>query len=266
MQISCITDFLEAWASPSLAESYDNPGLLVGSSRDSVKGILVCLDVTNSVIEEAVSLDANLIIAHHPIWFGPRFRITDDDPVGELLLKAIRLGISIYAIHTNLDNVQTGVNARICEKIGLVNTRILKPRPNQPTIGSGMIGEFPESISKLRFLELLEKRFETQQIRYADCIQTQIQSVAVCGGAGSFLIADALAAKADAFITADVTYHKFFEPNGKLLLVDIGHYESEQFTSDLITEQLCQEFTQIPVFKTQINTNPIICNFPWKEQ
>ena len=260
MQISSIVEFLENWAPLPLAESYDNPGLIAGNRSETVKGVLISLDVTDSVLEEAVSLGANLIVAHHPVWFGPRYRITEDDPIGRLLLKSIRYGISLYAIHTNLDHVQTGVNARICDKIGLVNTRILKPKPNVPETGSGMIGEFPESISKQRFLDLIQKRFETKQLRYADSLHTQIRTVAVCGGSGSFLIPNALQAKADAFLTADITYHKFFEPDGKLLLLDIGHYESEQFTSDLLAERLQDEFTHIPFYRTSINTNPIICH------
>ncbi|MEM7368824.1 MAG: Nif3-like dinuclear metal center hexameric protein [Bacteroidota bacterium] len=259
MLVSTIASALETWAPPPFAESYDNVGLLVGDPNMEVSGVLINLDMTEEVVEEAMSLGYNMIVAHHPIWFMPRKRLNGEDYVSRTIIKAIKHDIALYACHTNLDNVLSGVNQRICQKLGLTNLEFLKPTPRHSDvqIGSGMIGSLEIPIPKKAFLEFVKQTFHCGGIRYADSLHEEIQTVAVCGGAGSFLIQEARKSKADAFVTADITYHKFFDSEGELLLLDIGHYESEQFTSELIHEFISKKFLNFAVRLSEVKTNPI---------
>ena len=245
MQISTIASALEEWAPPPIAESYDNVGLLVGDPNVEVSGALVNLDMTEEVVEEAIEKGIGLIVAHHPIWFVPRKRLNGEDYVSRTIIKAIKHDIALYACHTNLDNIRTGVNQRICEKLGLEDLSFLQNKPateGEQTFGSGMIGRLSAPMSKHEFLTHVKTTFGCGGIRYADSSSEQIETVAVCGGAGSFLTKTARKRGADAFVTADITYHKFFDNEQDLLLLDIGHYESEQFTSELILEFFSKKF------------------------
>lgn len=250
---------LESWAPPQHAESYDNVGLLVGSHHAPLTGILVNLDMTEDVVEEAIAKGCNLIVAHHPIWFGSRKKLVEEDYVSRTLIKAIRNNISLYAIHTNLDNVRHGVNLRMAETLGLINPQILSPKKQDtPDIGAGMIGELTEAMQPADFMAHVSKKFHCGGIRYAGPDENHpIKRVAICGGAGSFLIRTAMAARADAFVTGDITYHKFFDQEDRMLLMDIGHYESEQFTSQLITAYLSEKFSIFAVHLSETYTNPV---------
>ncbi len=139
---------------------------------------------------------------------------------------------------------------------GFKNQLIVLKNQHQE-IGSGMIGEFEEAMDKEAFLDLLGRTFKADGIRYADFDKKEIKKVAVCGGSGSFLIKDAINQRADAFVTGDITYHKFFDGDNKIMLVDIGHYESEQYTTELIFDYLCEKFSNFAVYKSEINTNPV---------
>lgn len=250
---------LESWAPPRYAESYDNVGLLVGNAAEPVTGILVNLDMTEEVVQEAIDKGCNMIVAHHPVWFGSRKKLVEEDYVSRTLIMAIRNKINLYAIHTNLDNMQHGVNRRMADTLGLVHPEILSPKQaDTPEIGAGMIGDLPEAMSPTEFMAHVGKRFHCGGIRYAGPDQDHpIKRVAICGGAGSFLTATALAAGADAFVTGDITYHKYFDQEGRMLLMDIGHYESEQFTSQLITEYLSEKFSTFAVHLSKTYTNPV---------
>ncbi|MCS6904463.1 MAG: Nif3-like dinuclear metal center hexameric protein [Bacteroidia bacterium] len=329
-----VANFLEEYAPRTLAESYDNVGLIVGESEAKVKGILVCLDVTEEVIEEAIGKGCNLIVAHHPIWFTPRKQLHRRGYVARCLLKAIENNIFLYAIHTNLDNVlENGVSERMARMLGLQNVKILQPEKGQwlclhiyhsnaqlveelknlfcarnwvqllessenksiwqvhkhrisqfqqllssyrekiiavvqngelqdgllsGLSGTGVIGELPLALTIKDFLDLLKNTFQCGALRYAKAAIEKVQRVALCGGAGSFLIEVALSSQADAFVTGDITYHKFFDNEQRMLLVDIGHYESEQYTIDILFELLSDKFAPfIPIYKTSIRTNPI---------
>ncbi len=361
MTIQEIIRELERLAPPSLQESYDNSGLMVGEAYLECTGALISLDITESIIEEAERLGCNLIVAHHPIWFQARKRLNGEDYVSRSILLAIRKGIALYSIHTNLDNVFQGVNLVIAQRLGLRQIKILDPKPglmlklevfvpethveavleslfqagggnfgeydecsfrvsgkgsfrpsNQanPFIGkagireevseakielvfpafkknaiiqamlgahpyeevafqvlktenliqeygSGMIGVLEQTMTKGEFLARVKEEFYTGNIRYADKEEEGIRRVAVCGGAGSFLIPNALKAGADAFITGDISYHKFFDGEGKMMILDIGHYESEQFTPKLIHEELSKKFTNFALHLSKIRTNPV---------
>jgi len=252
-----IAAVLEEWAPPTFAENYDNVGLLVGSPDQEVKGMLINLDMTEEVIEEAVNRGCNMVIAHHPIWFVGLKRLNGRDYVSKAIMKAIKHDILLYAIHTNLDNVRTGVNQKIAEKLGLERVEILKPKIIAPEVGSGMIGYLDAPMSKHDFLQKVKDTFGCGGIRYADFPKNEVRKIAICGGSGSFLTHDAISAGADVLLTADVTYHKFFDNEKRILLLDIGHYESEQYTSELIETYLKKKFSNFAIHLSEIRTNPV---------
>jgi len=356
-----ISSFLEGIAPFSLQESYDNAGLIVGDPKQEVKGILVSLDCTEAVIEEAIQKKCNLVLCHHPIVFQGLKKINGNTYVERTVIKAIQHQIGILAVHTNLDNVLNGVNQSIANKLGLLNTKILKPisgklvhlcvfvpaehaenlknglfeagagsignydncafetkgrgsyRPLEKSnpfhgeigkteyvdeirleviypqhlskavfkalrkyhpyeeiayqcfellnenqeIGAGMIGDLPAIMSQNEFLAFLKERMNLEMIRFTNLEGKNIQKVAVCGGAGSFLLKDAIAQGADSFVSADFKYHEFFDAENRLLIADIGHFESEKYTKDLISDLIVKNFPNFAVLLSQTNTNPV---------
>ena len=361
MTIREIIRVLESMAPPALQESYDNVGLLVGDAQTECSGVLVSLDVTEQVIEEAVEKGCNLIVSHHPILFQGIKKLTGAHYVERVLLKAIKQDVALYAIHTNLDNVLTGVSGRMADRLGLVDRRVLEPmegllfqlsvyvpethlltlesalyaagagnlgqysecgfvtdgvggfKPGadahphtgeigqrhvgpekklevvfqswqkQPVlramheahpyeeiayalqrldntvskIGSGVIGRLPAPVDERVFLQTIKEVFGLQVIRHTPLLHKPVNTVALCGGSGQFLTRRAMAAGADVFITADIKYHEFFEADGRILLTDIGHYESEQYTMDLLLEHLRLNFPTFALLKTSVDTNPV---------
>ncbi len=361
MLISDVVSVLNQFAPISLQESYDNAGLLLGDSSEACTGILTCLDVTAAVLEEAVRKKCNLVVAHHPLIFRGIKKLSGGGYVEKAVIQAIRNNLSIYASHTNLDNVISGVNSRIAAQIGLTGLSVLLPKENilkklvtfVPTahaepvrdalfsagagkvgyysecsftvegkgtftggegthpyvgepgsrhtepetrlevifpaylqgrviqalqeshpyeevaydiyslenawneLGSGMVGRLATPMPEKEFLALLKERFHLSVIRHTTLSGRPIERVALCGGAGSFLTGAAKAAGAQAFITGDVKYHEFFDADSSLLLIDIGHYESEQYTIDLLHDILRQKFPNFAVLKTEVITNPV---------
>ena len=361
MQVKEIVQYLESSFPLSLQETYDNAGLICGRMEQEVQGVLLCLDSIEATVDEAIAKNCQLIIAHHPIVFKGLKKITGSSYVERVIEKCIQNRISLYAIHTNLDNHFDGVNAEIAQRIGLINRRILRPmgqqlyklvvyvpkasigaldqalfdvgvgtignysechfrsqgigtfKPNQfanPTIGkndereevqefrveylvskhllgkarkamkeahpyeevaheimlienehqflgAGQIGELKEAMDPLAFLHFLKKTFHCKVIRHTELCKNKIKTVAICGGSGSFLLPDALRANADVFITGDFKYHEFFDAENQLIIADIGHFESEQFTPQLLAEKLKEKFTKFAVHLTDLNTNPI---------
>ena len=284
MLVQTITSYLESIAPLSLQEDYDNCGLLVGNREAKVQGVLTCLDCTEAVIDEAIEKHCNLIIAHHPIIFKGLKSLTQKNYTERIVEKAIRNDVSIYAIHTNLDNSPIGVNKKICDRLGIKNPKILAPKivTGKRTFGSGMIGDLKQPLKPDAFFQMLKQAMKAEAIRHTAVIKKHIAKVAVCGGSGSFLIEEAIRQNADVLITADMKYHQFFDADNKLLIVDIGHYESEQFTKELLAELLMEKFSifaplsakgkkylsvevfrnkkgnkKIPLFISDVNTNPI---------
>lgn len=362
MRIAEITSFIESVAPLAMQESYDNAGLIVGDRQAEATGALICLDVTEEVVDEAIALGYNLIIAHHPLVFGGLKKFSGDSAVERTLIKAIKNDVAVYAAHTNLDNMLlNGVNSKIASKLGLTNTRILAPMSGNlrkivvfvPTshadsvrnamfdagagcignysrcsynlqgqgsfkagegcnpyvgavgethfenetrietiapahivakvvsamltahpyeepafdiyplendfamAGSGIIGTLSQPENAPAFLQKVKKTFGCGCIRHTRLPETPIQTVAVCGGSGSFLIGDAMRAGADILLTADIKYHQFFDARQPFVLADIGHYESEQFTKELFYELVTGKFSNFAVRLTKVNTNPI---------
>ena len=259
MKIKQITNFLESYAPLEYQESYDNCGLIVGDANAEVKGALITLDCTEAIIDEAIATGCNLVIAHHPIIFSGLKKLNGSNYIERTVIKAIKNDIAIYAIHTNLDNVHNGVSAKIAEKLGLENCKILLPKEglNTNSVGVGINGELNTPVDAQVFLKNLKLNMQTDCVRHTPLVKQQIKTVAVCGGSGSFLLKNAMAAKADVFITADFKYHEFFDAENKIVIADIGHYESEQFTKDLIYDLLVKNFTKFAVRLSKVNTNPI---------
>ncbi len=361
MKVKEITAFLETFAPLSLQESYDNSGLLVGDPQGNVEKALICLDLNMEVLNEAAAGGYDLVISHHPVIFGGLKTLTGKTETERIVIRAIREGINLYAMHTNLDNSPGGVNAILCEKLGVLEPEILQPlsdrllklvtfcpvehaakvrdamfsagagnignydscsynlegfgtfRGNEHTdpfvgekgkvheeketrievilpdylrskvisgmlkahpyeevaydlyplkndlamAGAGMTGNLEHPMDEKVFLQHLKDVLGTGVIRHSPLTGKQISRVALCGGSGSFLIQAALAAKADVFVTADLKYHQFFEPEGRMLLADAGHYETEQFTKELIYKLLNEKFPTFALRISQSITNAV---------
>ncbi|MBE9467596.1 MAG: Nif3-like dinuclear metal center hexameric protein [Bacteroidetes bacterium] len=361
MKIKNIVTYLETVAPLSYQESYDNSGLIVGDLQQELTSVLITIDTIEGVVDEAIELGANLIVSHHPIVFSALKKITGANYIERTIIKAIKNNISIYACHTNLDSIIGGVNSKICEKLELVNCKILAPKQNElqklitfvpvshlnniqealfkagagnignydkcgfstqgngsfkasqgtkpfvgeigkvhiekearfetvfpkniqnkvisalikahpyeevaydiyalqneySKVGMGMIGELKNEINELDFLKKIKNVFKTESIRYTDLLNKKINKVAVCGGSGNFLLKNAIVAKADIFVSSDFKYHQFFDAENKILIADIGHYESEQYTKDVFYSLLTKKFPNFAFYFSKINSNPI---------
>lgn len=362
MRIKDLTTYLEKLAPLPYQESYDNAGLIVGNQNEIITGVLVSLDSTEDVVEEAIQRGCNVIVAHHPIVFKGLKKLNGKNYVERTIIKAIKNDIAIYATHTNLDNVVNGVSFKIAEKLGLQQVRILAPKsdllmklvvfvpvdhtgelldalyaagageignysqcsfrvdgkgtfkPNAQAnpvigqsggpleeveenrvevifpaylknqvlegmrkghvyeevayyltqlnnqhqeVGSGAFGLLPEPMAEADFLAYLKQNMQVSVIRHTDLMNKPIRKVAVCGGAGSFLLTNAISASADIFITADYKYHEFFDAENRIIIADIGHYESEQFTKELLKDYICKKFTNFAVHLSETPTNPV---------
>jgi dinuclear metal center YbgI/SA1388 family protein len=361
MKLALILDYLESIAPTAFQESYDNSGLITGNRDMEITSAIVALDCIEAVVDEAIASKSNLIIAHHPIVFAGLKRFNGKNYVERTIMKAIKQDIAIYAIHTNLDNVHTGVNRKIAEKIGLQNLQILSPktgllrklvtfspiaaaekvrralwdagagvignysetsfnvagtgtyRGNEnsnpvigekgklmqeaeerieliypahlegkvlaalrashpyeeiaydlfsvenkwPQVGAGMVGDLQNPLELTAFLQKLKTDMKAAVVRFTPIEGKTVKRVAVCGGAGSFLLKDAISAGADVFVTGDFKYHQFFDGEGRIVIADIGHFETEQFTIELLVDLVKQKFTTFAVRQTGVYTNPI---------
>jgi dinuclear metal center YbgI/SA1388 family protein len=360
--VKTMTQAIEQMAPLAWQESYDNSGLQVGDPHMDVKGVLLCLDITEAIIEEALAKNCNLIIAHHPLLFSGLKSITGSTYVERIVMKALQHNIALYAAHTNLDNWKQGVNAKIAEKLALQQTQILAPisqalnllycyapaamvpkieahlfeagagqvgnyfncsfqveglgafqgnedsspligaaggpreqvaetrievlvpnhalskvlaalrtaheyeeiaygivplKNKNQDLGAGMIGNLAEAMPAEAFLKHLKAALPTSCIKYTELLDRPIQRVAVCGGSGSFLLKDAIQAKADVFITSDFKYHQFFDADKQVVIADIGHYESEQFTVEIFYSILNEKFPNFAILYSERNTNPV---------
>ncbi len=257
MKISEIIQYLESIAPTELQEPYDNSGLITGEIQVECTSVLVSLDCTAEVVLEAVKKKCNLIVSHHPLIFHPIRQITSENATGKTLIAAIKSDITIYAIHTNLDNILSGVNAVIADKLELENRKLLLLKPGMESTGSGLIGELGSPITEYELLNRLKAKFGLSVIRHSPLTGKHVRRIAVCGGAGSFLISNALQQNVDFFISSDLKYHEFFEAEGRMVIADIGHFESEQFTIDLLCQVILGKFPNFAVLKSGTLTNPV---------
>ncbi len=258
MKIREIVGALEQFAPLSLQDSYDNAGLQIGLTVDAESsGVLLCLDITEDVLDEASSLGCDLVISHHPLLFSSPKRITGADIVERCIIKSIRQGINIYSAHTNLDNANGGVNYKIASTLGLLDVEPLRCDSENPGVGSGIIGNLPESMEREDFIVMVKERFDAGSVRYNSWHGEKIRRVSVCGGSGAFLIGDAISRGSDVFLTGEIGYHRFFGYEDKIQLMEIGHYESEQYTMQLLEEVLSSRCPGVKFYRTQVETNPI---------
>lgn len=256
MNIKEVVTALEKFAPLPLQEGYDNAGLQIGLTGSKCSGALLCLDVTEAVIEEAVREGVNLIIAHHPLLFRGLKCVSDATYVERCVRLAIRHDICIYAAHTNLDNTHNGVSHEIARRLGLSEVDFLDPLPSGEG-GSGVIGRWEQPLPATEALQRIKTTFGVECLQYAQAAQQEIRSVAICGGSGDFLIDKAVSRGADLFLTGEIGYHHFFGRENEIWLAALGHYQSERYTIDLMAEILAHDFPTLRLVKTSINTNPI---------
>ena len=253
-----IVEALETLAPLALQEDYDNAGLQVGLPDSEVTGVLLCLDITEEIVDEAVRKGCSLVVSHHPLIFKPLKRVTDATYQQRCVMKAVRNGVALYSAHTNLDNAEDGVNYRIASLIGLKGIEWLEEKPVTAgrSCGSGVVGDLPEPEPAAAFLARLKETFGIECLMHTDAAGKTVRRVALCGGAGSFLMDAARAKGADCFVTGEISYHHFFDADG-LLLVAMGHYQSERFTVDLLRDFLASRFPGLRLEMTETDTNPI---------
>lgn len=265
VKIKEVIDALERFAPLPLQESYDNAGLQVGLTEAEVSGALLCLDVTEKVVDEAIEKGCNMIVAHHPLIFRKLAQVTDANYVQRTVIKAIKHDIVIVAMHTNLDSAVGGVNYKIAEKLGLTNLRffgrnkqVVNPQTGETvTGGDGVIGDFSACLAADDLILLLKKKFDAECVQTNELLRREIRTIAVCGGSGSFLLNEAIAAGADAFMTGEMGYHEFFGHEQEIQICVIGHYQSEQFTTEVLYDVIKRQFPEVKCCISDVNTNPI---------
>ncbi len=266
MKIKEVIFALERFAPLPLQESYDNAGLQVGLTEVEASGALLCLDVTEDVIEEAVSLGCNLVVSHHPLLFRGLKIISDHNMIERCVRKAILNEVTIYSMHTNLDNAEDGVNFKIAEKLEMNQVRLLNSRPVRVKdgghdfavmAGSGIIGELPQPEDSLKFLQRIKSVFHIECLMHNELLQRHIHKVVICGGAGDFLLDEALAQGADAFLTGEMHYHNYFGHEQKMQIAVMGHYQSEQYTKEIFYSIIGDICPELPIYMTAVDTNPI---------
>jgi dinuclear metal center YbgI/SA1388 family protein len=245
MTIAQISQLIETVAPLEYQEQFDNAGLCVGNAAAEVTGVLLCLDVNELVVDEAIALGCNLIISHHPAIFSGLKQLTGQNATQRIVQQAIRHNIALYAAHTNLDKVRGGVSEKMCEKLHLIDKNILANQQDSNSgIGLGMIGTLSQPVDSQQFMMNVKQIFGNTYLRYnANYMPRPISRVAVCGGSGKELMSSALRQNADAFITADLKYHDLQSAEPRLLCIDIGHYESEIFTLEIFLDILNKNTT-----------------------
>ena len=277
MNLKEIKSFLEGMAPLAVQESWDNSGLQIGCSDKDIHKVMVCLDLTEAVLDEAEAIGADLVISHHPLIFKGLKSISGSTYQERCVRKAILSDIAVYSAHTSLDNILGGVNHKIASLLGLSSLRWLDSGESAERCdekcggateekcggadavarasGSGLIGELKEPVAAAEFLSTVKTIFSVKALKHSPLSSTTtIRSIALCGGAGAFLLPQAVAKGADCFISGEFHYHDYFDPG--TLLIELGHYESEQFTQDLLKESLEKAFPELEIVKTSINTNP----------
>ena len=252
--LNCLTEV----APLQWQESYDNAGLQVGNLNNESRKALVCLDITEEVVDEAAAKNCDLIISHHPLIFRGLKHLTPETYIERAVMKAVKHDIAMISMHTNLDNSYLGVSRVLAERLGLKNLQLLQPSETAPELcGIGMIGEFDNAKSETDFLGLVAETIGTPCLRHSALTGRKIQKVALCGGSGTPFMPDAMRQKADAYLTADIKYHDFFVPEGNILLVDGGHFETEQFTKELIVEIIRKKFPTFAAEIAETKTNSV---------
>lgn len=252
-----IANVIEEFAPRSLQESYDNAGLQVGNPEMSVSAVLLCLDVTPAIIEEARRRGCNMIVSHHPLLFSGLKHITGATPTERMVIDALRHDIAIYAAHTNLDSAHEGVSYEIAHSLNMSNIKVLEPKVNCESLGLGVVGDITPTPT-LEFLRRVKETFNVSPLRYSSFSpQIVVRKVAICGGSGSSLIRNAIAVGADALLTGDLKYHDYTSYSHQILLADIGHFESELGSRKIFSRIIRAAFPECVICFSDTETNPI---------
>lgn len=269
MQIKEITNAIEKYAPLQLQESYDNSGIQVGDVEQDVKGVLLCIDITEAVINEAIVKNDNLIISHHPLLFHGMKKITPDDYIGRCVIKAIEHHIVLYASHTNMDKTFHGVSFQTAEKLGIETESTItedgkiQNGEEEYSYGLGIIGHLKKSEDALSYLQRIKKILNIGCIKHTDIPNgREVQRIAICGGSGAEFIKSVNNERVDLYLTSDIKYHDyFFNSDHGMIIADIGHYESEQFTKEIfyniISGLLSKNNVKFAVDYSDIQSNPI---------
>jgi len=262
VKIKDVLSALEQFAPLPLQESWDNAGLQIGLTEAEVSGALLCLDVTEKIVDEAEQKGCNIIVSHHPLLFHGLKQISNNTDVERTVWKAIQKGIAIVSMHTNLDNAPGGVNFKIAEHLGLCNVVFgkdyAKGTESTSEYGSWIMGELPEAMAADDFVIHVKKQMEAESAMCNELLRRPIKKVAICGGAGDGFMEEAIEGGADAFITGEMHYHTYFGHEQQLQICVIGHYESEHFTTELFQEIINKACQDIRTEIAETNTNPII--------
>ena len=259
MKIKEVLSALERFAPLPLQESWDNAGLQVGLTETEVSGALLCLDVNEKIVDEAIQKGCNLVVSHHPLMFRGLKTISDLTDVQRTVMKAIQKGICVISMHTNMDNAEGGVNYKMAEKLGLRDVQFLSPKAiDGVESGSGVVGELPDSQASDDFVLAVKKAFGVECAMCNELLRRPIRKVALCGGAGDFLLDDALKAGVDAFITGEMHYHQYFGYEQQIQICVIGHYQSEQYTAEIFRDIIGRDCPEVKTFIAETCTNPIL--------
>ena len=259
MKIKEVLSALERFAPLPLQESWDNAGLQVGLTETEVSGALLCLDVNEKIVDEAIRKGCNVVVSHHPLLFRGLKTISDLTDVQRTVMKAIQKGICVISMHTNMDNAKGGVNYKMAEKLGLRDVLFLAPKTvDGVESGSGVIGELPEAQASDDFVLAVKKAFGVECAMCNELLRRPVRKVALCGGAGDFLLDEALKAGADAFITGEMHYHQYFGYEQQIQICVIGHYQSEQYTAEIFRDIIEKECPGVKTYIAETCTNPIL--------
>ncbi len=253
VKVQDICSCLETIAPLSWQESYDNAGLILGNPDMVCKGVLVCLDVIPEIVDEAIEKGCNMILSHHPFIFSGVKKIVYDSNIDKIIRKAMKNDIAVYASHTNMDSSATGVNYMLAKKIGLTNIQRLQYSTieDKEYLGCGAIGELNKELSGEEFLKTVKEKLSLPSIRYFGNISRKIKKVGLCGGSGAEFVKDAMKHNCDCYLTGDIKYHNFLETEEKILLADIGHFESEQFILERFQEIIKEHYPALPTLLTR---------------
>ena len=250
-------DAIEAFAPLSIQEPWDNSGLQVGTEADVCSGVLLCVDVTEKIVDEAIKLGCNLIVSHHPLLFRGLKEINPDKSgVQEIVYKAIKAGVAIYSAHTSLDKAQNGISYRMAHMLGADVVHPLVPDNPGADTGLGVVATFGVTTSARSFINRIREAFGNPRIRCSNA-DNFITVFAVCSGSGGEFIPNAIDGNCDAYITSEVRYHDFVDYGNRILIADIGHFESEECAKDIFYDIISEKFPNFAVYKSEIERNPI---------
>lgn len=253
-----IADAVEEFAPREFQESYDNAGIQIGNPDMEISGVLIALDVTEDVLDEAIRRDCNMILSHHPLLFHGLKQIAGASPAERIVAKAIRNDIAIYAAHTNLDATWEGVSYEMAHMLDLRELQPLEPRKEAPRVGLGIVGNLPRPMPVIEFLRHVKEAFDVRGLRFSNqSPQLVVRRVAACGGAGASLIQEAIASGADVYLTGDLKYHDYTMYASDILLTDIGHYESEICSRHIFSRILKDNFPALTACMAETDKNPI---------